>query len=154
MLFRNPHILHIFQIFMINPTGQDEGGVFFSKPSKRRFWEGSGKKYYSWKYSWNKKYKFRTICRQFWTFEVFWSEILYQPIINQGKNCTLSLEISPKRIFKKTWSILKNCRFQKVLEMDFLSKIINLCFDLYQLMTKVWILRERKCMKYFIFDIF
>ena len=95
----------------INPPGQDEGVVFFSKPSKRRFWEGSGQKYYSRKYSLNKKYKFRTICWQFWTFEVFWSEILYKPIINQGKNCNLCLKLSPKRIKKTLEVFLKTVKY-------------------------------------------
>ena len=49
---------------------------------------------------------------------------------------------------KNTWSILKNCKLKKVFEKDFLSKIINQCFDFYQLMTKVWSLRETKCIKY------
>ena len=72
-------------------------------------------------------------CWEFWTFEVFWSEISYKPIINQGKHCNLCIEISPKRIFKKKTEV---------------------SFDLYQLMTKVWILRERKCIKYVIFRYF
>ena len=64
------------------------------------------------------------ICWQFWTFEVFWSKILYQPIINQGKNCNLSLEMSPKRITKTLEVSLKTVSSRKFLKGTFCQKYL------------------------------
>ena len=51
-----------------NPPGQDEGGVFFSKPSKRKFWEGSGKNIIQENIVWTENINWWRYVLNFWGF--------------------------------------------------------------------------------------
>ena len=78
-----------------NPPGQDEGGVFFSKRSKRKFWEGSSKYIIQENIVWTEN---RNLGRYVDSFELLRFFEMKFCIINQGKNCKLYLEICLKTV--------------------------------------------------------